>query len=202
MSWLIDKQLNNIDELIARFVRNTDPLVPLPGEDEELAQKFLSHLIENGQQIPPLHCNDLTSLQALRMALPSDLSSVIGKIDEKLALAYQQETGAEICYNVVYERKKENTFPLLTRGCPSAAISDCSFYYAISPDYLVLPVFHTHPRRSEALPSDADRVHIRKLHLQLNQAVQAMIFCPDSYSIYGVNFDSEEFVESWPLPQL
>ncbi len=68
-------------------------------------------------------------------------------------LRLQQKTGAEMALEYIYDRRSRRFFPLVTRGIPCGAFSDLTIYLAACPRYVVLPCFHTHPRRGTSWAS-------------------------------------------------
>jgi hypothetical protein len=84
-------------------------------------------------------------------------------------------------------------FPLITRGTDGGAFSNLGLYLKLSPEYLVLPCFHTHPSPWNELgyetPSFADFLALDRLRNQLGGiGVCDRVFFPSGrYTFYAVD---------------
>jgi len=196
-----------IISIFRRFYEVTGQL-PLEGEVNEsctgLSEKgrldgeFFKAVFRRGLVLPPITCS-LTTLQDFKTAFPEDNVSVIGSIHPELALDCQDETGAEIAFDLILDIYQQEIFGLVTRGFNGVAGSDQLFYYLLSPIYKHFPVFHTHPSVENEIgryrPSKADITHITNLHRRLGKRpVHSMVLFPDrKYTIYGVTGKSRYF---------
>ncbi len=84
------------------------------------------------------------SIEDLHDELPENFMSIRSHIDGHLALGFQEKTGAEVSFDLVFDRCKRRNFLLVTRGGQEIAMSDYLFFFIFSPEYLVYPIFHTH----------------------------------------------------------
>lgn len=87
---------------------------------------------------------EVTSIEDLHNELPENFMSIRSRIDGHLALGFQEKTGAEISFDLVFDRYKRRNFLLVTRGGSNIAMSDHLFFFIFSPEHIVYPIFHTH----------------------------------------------------------
>jgi hypothetical protein len=169
----------------------------LPGKDRELSDQYLEICHRRNQRLRAArHFRDLTDLIH---GLPGDNFSTAGHLTPSLALACQAQLGAELALELIYDRVRRLPFPLITRGTGWGAFSDLGLYFAFSPDYLVLPCYHTHPDHQNELgyemPSLADYLVLEKLRDQLGGiAVCDRVFFPSGrHTVYGVDGQRQWF---------
>lgn len=171
----------------AEQVEGPDP----PGKDQALAGCFRELLCE--PDLRPAEVPRFRELDDLIRELPDDNQSTVGALDPYLALACQAKIGAELALDLVYDRRRVRCFPLVTRGTSWGVFSDLGFYLGASPDYLVIPCFHTHPEfhneLGEEMPSLADYRNLARLHAQLGGAdVCDLVYFPNGHcTLYGVD---------------
>lgn len=141
----------------------------LPGKNQSLADCFLEVIRQQDQWL--MATRRFRDLDDLALGLPGDNHSAVGPLSPSLALAYQARIGSELAVELVQERGRRLPFPLITRGTDGGAFSDLGLYLKQSPDYLVLPCFHTHPSPWNELgyetPSPADFLALDRLRNQL-----------------------------------
>ncbi|WP_295383892.1 hypothetical protein [uncultured Thiodictyon sp.] len=163
----------------------------LPGKNQALADFFLEVLRSRDQRLTA--ARRFRDLNDLLVVLPDDNQSAVGPLRPGLAVALQDQIGAEFALDLVYERGRRLPFPLITRGTVGGAFSDLGFYLNFSPSYLVLPCFHTHPSpRNELgyeMPSEADYLTLARLRSQLGGiSVCDRVFFPSGRRTrYGVD---------------
>ena len=169
----------------------------LPGKDQAMAAFYLEVIHErNLWQRSGCRFRDLADLI---LGLPGDNLSAVGCLTPRLALAFQAQIGAELAVDLIYDRARGLAFPLTTRGTGWGAFSDLGFYFAFSPDYLVLPCFHTHPATWNELgyemPSLADYLMLETLHQQLGGVAvcDRVVFPNGRHTRYGVDEDGRWF---------
>ncbi|MFZ1538210.1 MAG: hypothetical protein WAT23_12595 [Chromatiaceae bacterium] len=135
----------------------------------------------------------LRGLAELSRVLPQDIRSVVGYLAPALALAYQARVGAEMAQELIFDRRTHRVFPLATRGMAGGAFADLMVYFALSPRYLVLPCFHTHPspwnHLGYEMPSSADYRALEGLRNQLGgvQVCDRVFFPGGRHTLYGVD---------------
>lgn len=171
----------------AAQVLDPDP----PGKNQALAGCFRELLCD--PDLRPAAVPRFRKLRDLIRELPGDNQSTVGALGPCLALACQAQVGAELAMDLVYDRRRAVSFPLVTRGTSWGVCSDLGFYLGTSPDYLVLPCFHTHPEFSnelgEEMPSLADYQALARLQAQLGGApVADLVYFPNGHrTLYGVD---------------
>ncbi len=87
---------------------------------------------------------NISSIKDLQNELSEDFMSIRSSINGHLALGFQEDTGAEMSFDLIFDRKKRRNFLLVTRGGPNIAMSDQLFFFIFSPEHIVYPIFHTH----------------------------------------------------------
>jgi len=128
--------------------------------------------------------------------------SIQASIDTHMALVFQELTGAEISFDLIFDKKRMSNFPLVTRGGPGVAMSDHLFYFTLSPDYVVIPFFHTHPDLENELgiymPSLGDLKALYNLTiLQEKKHMYDTVLFPDGKAVvYSVGDDGVPFIET------
>lgn len=172
----------------AACVTNT---LELPGKNRALAEQYLE--ISHRQNQWPSAARRFRDLTDLMHGLPGDNHSTVGHLTPSLALTFQAQIGAELALELIYDRVRRLPFPLITRGTGWGAFSDLGLYFAFSPDYLVLPCYHTHPHDQNELghemPSLGDYLVLEKLQDQLGGiTVCDRVFFPNGHhTFYGVD---------------
>jgi hypothetical protein len=169
----------------------------LPGKDQAMAALFLEIIHERDLWLGAARrFRDLTDLI---LGLPGDNLSTLGYLTPRLALTYQAHIGAELAVELIYDRVRRLSFPLVTRGTGWGVFSDLGLYFALSPDYLVLPCFHTHPddwnELGEEMPSLADYRVLETLHKQLGgiDVCDRVVFPNGRHTLYGVDAQGRWF---------
>jgi hypothetical protein len=171
----------------------------LPGKNQALADFFLGVVCARDQWLTATR--RFRDLDDLARVLPDDNQSAVGPLSPRLALAYQARIGAELAVELVHERGRRRPFPLITRGNDGGAFSDLGLYLKFSPDYLVLPCFHTHPNPlnelGEETPSLADFLALDGLHRQLGGiGVCDRVFFPNGrHTLYVVDEQKSWFYQ-------
>ncbi len=171
----------------------------LPGKNQALAEVYLKILRERDQWLTA--ARRFRDLADLILGLPGDNHSAVGPLSPSLALAYQARSGSELALELVYDRGRRLPFPLITRGTDGGAFSDLGLYLQLSPEYLVLPCFHTHPSPWSELgyemPSEADYRVLEGLRHQLGGigVCDRVIFPGGRRTLYGVDEQGRWFHE-------
>ena len=141
------------DAQLAKEYRKLHGNLPLAHEN-----RAMKALIERIQRRGHL------TLYQLKYWFPDRLSSAAMTLQPGQALALQQLYDCEFACDLVIDLCNGRSFFLATRGCNGAAISDELCHYLCSPNFLVLPGFHTHDKLDNELgvrkPSVADFIAI------------------------------------------
>ena len=147
-------------------------------------------ILDSGLELVPER-QQIISIGDLKKALYADNMSVRADIDTGMALLFQEETGAEIGCDRITDIRRKKCFTLTTRGAPGMAVSDYLFYYIFSPQYLVQPVFHTHPECHNELGkhkpsiSDFKAIYLLMLIQQADCMFDSVIFPDGKTVLYG-----------------
>ena len=163
----------------------------LSGKDQARADWFLEIVWVRNQCLTA--ARHFRNLRDMFDSLTDNLQSAVGRLNPSLALLSQDLTGSEFALELVCARGSRRPFPLITRGIDGGAFSDLGFYLKLSPDYLVLPCFHTHPTPWNELgyemPSKADYVALEKLRSQLGgiDVCDRVLFPSGRRTLYGVD---------------
>ena len=171
----------------------------LPGKNQVLADWFLEILWQRDQWLTA--ARRFRDLNDLLQGLPADHHSAVGPLSPSLAVAGQARTGSEWALELVYARGRRLPFPLITRGTDGGVLSDLGFYLKLSPEYLVLPCFHTHPSPWNELgyemPAEADYRVLEGLRAQLGGAgvCDRVLFPSARRTLYGVDEEGRWFYE-------
>lgn len=166
-------------------------VMDLPGKNQALADRLLEGIHANNQWLTATrHFWDPSDMFD---SLTDDCQSAVGRLNPSVAVRFQVLTGSEWAQELVCARGRRRPFPLITRGMNGGAFSDLGFYFKLSPDYLVLPCFHTHPTPWNELgyemPSKADYLALEKLRSQLGGVgvCDRVLFPSGRRTLYGVD---------------
>ncbi len=100
--------------------------------------------------------------------------SIAGRATARAMLACQQRGGCEMSLDLVYDAREDSLACFVTRGAGRGVTSDVLLYAMMSPRFMVIPVFHTHPGsrsdRGFKQPSTADYGVMGTLHYRLDGA--------------------------------
>lgn len=167
----------------------------------QLAESSKQSVERRGLEMPPQE-RSISSLDDMRKYLFDDCMSIKAEIDARMALLCQKETNATISYDMIYDNNKMCSFPLVSRVGPGMAMSDHLFYYILSPNYTVVPFFHTHPEIENELgrhmPSIVDLqtlYHLSVLQGDM-QMFDTVLFLDGTAVAYSVGSDGIPFIET------
>ena len=145
---------------------------------------------------------NISSMSDLKDKLYQDFMSVRGSLDGNMALLFQEETGSEMSFDLIFNKTCRRNFLLITRGGPGMAMSDHFYFFIFSPNYVVFPIFHTHLQSENELgvnmPSLADLRALNNLKiLQGNDRIQSTVLFPDGKAVvYSIKNDTVSLFET------
>ncbi len=166
----------------------------------KLAETVRQNAEREGVVMPPKQIS-VNDINTMKRYLPSDGNSIQADIDGPLALQFQEETGSEIGVNLVYSKNSDVGFSLVTRRGPEMVVFDYLSYYLLSPEYMVVPLFHTHLKTENELGSfmpslfDLQSLYYHTIIQGNHQMFNTVIFSNYSGIVYSVDNSGIPYIE-------
>lgn len=166
----------------------------------KLAENVRQTAERQGVAMPP-ECKAVNNVDDMKRYFSHDGISIQADIDGPLALLFQKETGSEIGVNLVYHKKSGEGFSLVTRRGPEMVVFDYLSYYLLSPEYRVIPLFHTHLKMESELGSfmpslfDLQSLYYHTIIQGNHQMFNTVIFPNYTGIVYSVDDNGIPYIE-------
>ncbi len=166
----------------------------------KLAETVRQTAERKGVSMPPER-KAVNNVDDMKRYFPHDGISLQADVDGPLALHFQKETGSEIGVNMVYHKNSGEGFNLVTRRGPEMVVFDYLSYYLLSPEHIVVPLFHTHLKTESELGSfmpslfDLQSLYYHTIIQGNHQMFNTVIFPNHTGIVYSVGEDGIPYIE-------